>query len=159
MNKIGAAIAPCYQRVARTSIAGSVASSYATCSISNDRYFVSRKYATNNNNSSESSDSSKGKRGRRVWRAILDADDEWSNILNNKNDSIAYLTADGKSSAVEVKHWEMAVDDVDDRRLVDESLSRICEQVRKIFMKLQHYIVSFVVVQALSNNHFICSLA
>ncbi|KAL7540633.1 hypothetical protein ACHAXR_011554 [Thalassiosira sp. AJA248-18] len=50
--------------------------------------------------------------GRRVWKAKQDGD------VNNENGSVAY-------------HWDTAVDDVDDRRVIDESLSRICEQERE----------------------------
>ena len=130
MNKVGAALIPYYQRFVRSSAAATA--TFAPNSIHTK--FINRKYATKNNDNDSSDAPSSStvdrKRGRRVWSAIQDTDDEWTNILNSKNDSIAYLTADGTSSAVEIKHWEMAVDDGDDRRLVNESLSRICEQVR-----------------------------
>ena len=136
MNKVGriAITTPCYRRIIVRSSAAATTPQFpgSLCT-----QFISRKFATihdNNNDHEEplssSNSTADGKRGRRVWRAIQGTDDEWTNILNNKNDSIAYLTADGTSSAVEIKHWEMAVDDGDDRRLVNESLSRICEQVR-----------------------------
>jgi len=138
MNKIRTAIAPCYRRFARSSAA---VASNAPSSIKRDsKIIVARTFATRDNDdnnydygepSSSSNSTADAKRGRRVWRAIQDTDDEWTNILNNKNDSIAYLTADGTSSAVEIQHWNMAVDDVDDSRLVNESLSRICEQERE----------------------------
>lgn len=136
MNKVGAAIVPHYQRLARS--AAVATATLAPCSSIQSKY-IKRKYsyATKNNDShshetpsSSSNSTVDRKRGRRVWSAIQDTDDEWINILNSKNDSIAYLTADGTSSAVEIKHWQNAVDDGDDRRLVNESLSRICEQVR-----------------------------
>ncbi len=126
---------PHYQRLARSYAAA--AATLAPCSIQTK--FIDRKYSSatkndddnNHSNDAPSSNSTVDrKRGRRVWSAIQDTDDEWINILNSKNDSIAYLTADGTSSAVEIKHWQNAVDDGDDRRLVNESLSRICEQVR-----------------------------
>ena len=139
MNKVGTAIVPCYRRI----VVRSSAAAITQLPRSLRRQFISRKFATihDNNNDHEgplssSNSAADTKRGRRVWRAIQGTDDEWTNILNNKNDSIAYLTADGTSSAVEIKHWEMAVDDGDDRRLVNESLSRICEQVRTTFF---HY--------------------
>jgi len=143
MNIIRTAIVPCYRRFARSSAA---VASNAPSSIKRDSKFVARTFATRDNDdnydygepSSSSNSTADGKRGRRVWRAIQDTDDEWTNILNSKNDSIAYLTADGTSSAVEIQHWNMAVDDVDDRRLVNESLSRICEQVR---IKLFHLFI------------------
>ena len=129
MNKVGIAMTPCYRRIIRSS---AVATTHYL-PISLHTQVISRKFATVEKEEPLSSSNSTAdrKRGRRVWRAIQGTDDEWTNILNNKNDSIAYLTADGTSSAVEIKHWEMAVDDDgDDRRLVNESLSRICEQVR-----------------------------
>jgi len=145
MNNIGRAILvpSCYRRFVRTTAQATASYYYSYAppytSINRDtKYtkFVARKYATNinaNNDDDEPSSlksTTDGKRGRRVWRAIQDTDDEWTNISNNKNASIAYLTADGTSSAVETKYWNMAVDDGEDRRLVHESLSRICEQVR-----------------------------
>ena len=50
-------------------------------------------------------------RGQRVWKAQPD--------INHKHNNF-----DAK-----VYHWNEAVDDVKDRRVVDESLARICEQV------------------------------
>jgi len=152
MNKIGIAIVPaCHRRFVRTSAQAAASCYYYAppySSINRDTKFVARKYATNNNNVNNddddepsSSKSTDGKRGRRVWRAIQDTDDEWTNISNNKNDSIAYLSADGTSSAVETKYWNMAVDDGDDRRLVNESLSRICEQVR---IKFDHNVMCHI---------------
>ena len=131
MNKVGIA----YRRII---VRSSAAATTHHIPISLQTQFISRKFATVEKEeplSSSNSSTADRKRGRRVWRAIQGTDDEWTNILNNKNDStIAYLTADGTSSAVEIKHWEMAVDDDgDDRRLVNESLSRICEQVRITF--------------------------
>lgn len=125
MNRVGIAIASgCSRR-------------FACVSVSPAQYggpnLITKRNATNHvpNNDDEllsSSTSSEEKSGRRVWRAIQDTDDEWTNILNSKNNSsIAYLTADGTSSAVETKHWRMAHHN--DRRSIDESLSRICEQV------------------------------
>lgn len=154
-NKIGIAIVPCYRRFFRTSAAAAATSYYAPAPslINRDTKFIARrKYATSNNKitnddgdePTSSSSLADGKRGRRVWRAIQDEDDEWTHILNNKNDSIAYLTADGTSSAVETKYWNMAVDDGDDRRLVNESLSRICEQVRTKFDS--YYIMLYAVL-------------
>ena len=133
MNKVGriAITTPCYRRIIVRSSAAATTHQLPgpLCA-----QFISRNFATVAKEeplSSSNSSTTDRKRGRRVWRAIQGTDDEWTNILNNKNDSIAYLTADGTSSAVEIKHWEMAVDDDgDDRRLVNESLSRICEQVR-----------------------------
>ncbi len=120
MNRAGIAIASgCSRR-------------FACASVSTAQYYggpnnlITKRNATNHipNNDDESEEKS----GRRVWRAIQDTDDEWTNILNSKNDSsIAYMTADGTSSAVETKHWRMAHHN--DRRSIDESLSRICEQV------------------------------
>lgn len=134
MNKFGAAIV---KRLARSS-AAATAKKLAPNSIHTK--FIDRKYSYASKNdddshnhdapSSSSNSTADRKRGRRVWSAIQDTDDEWINILNSKNDSIAYLTADGTSSAVQIKHWQNAVDDGEDRRLVNESLSRICEQVR-----------------------------
>ena len=134
LNKIGIAVAApsCRRRFfARSSCASaSVVPHYYSPPSS---IFLARKYATNNHvHSDEEPSTSIGeKRGRRVWRSINDTDDEWTNtILNSRiNDSpIAFVSSDG-SSAVESKFWNMAVDDGNDRRLVDESLSRICEQV------------------------------
>lgn len=118
MNRAGIAIASgCSQR-------------FACVSVSSARYgglnLITKRNATNHVRNND--DDSEEKSGRRVWRAIQDTDDEWTNILNSKNNSsIAYLTADGTSSAVETKHWRMAHHN--DRRSIDESLSRICEQV------------------------------
>jgi len=53
-------------------------------------------------------------RGQRVWKA--------RNEIDWKNESIV-ATINSQD------HWDIAVDDVNDRRVVDESLSRICEQV------------------------------
>ena len=50
-------------------------------------------------------------RGQRVWKAQPD--------INHKHNFDA-----------KVYHWNEAVDDGKDRRVVDESLARICEQVR-----------------------------
>ena len=117
MNRAGIAIASrCSRRFACVSV------SPAQYGVPN---LITKRNATNHANND---DDSEEKSGRRVWRAIQDTDDEWTNILNSKNNSsIAYLTADGTSSAVETKHWRMAHHN--DRRSIDESLSRICEQV------------------------------
>ena len=50
-------------------------------------------------------------RGQRVWKAQPD--------INHKHNNFD----------TKVYHWNEAVDDVKDRRVVDESLARICEQV------------------------------
>ena len=121
MNRAGIAIASrCSRRFACVSV------SPAQYGVPN---LITKRSATNHvPDELSSSTSSEEKSGRRVWRAIQDTDDEWTNILNSKNNSsIAYLTADGTSSAVETKHWRMAHHN--DRRSIDESLSRICEQV------------------------------
>ena len=123
MNRAGIAIASgCSRRFACVSVSSA---QYG------GRNLITKRNATNhvpNDDELSSSTSSEEKSGRRVWRAIQDTDDEWTNILNSKNNSsIAYLTADGTSSAVETKHWRMAHHN--DRRSIDESLSRICEQV------------------------------
>lgn len=61
----------------------------------------------------------KVKRGQRVWKARKEID-VIEGTVNNDNVSVASRAED---------HWDTAVDDVNDRRDVDESLSRICEQV------------------------------
>ena len=52
-------------------------------------------------------------RGQRVWKSEPD------NIINEH----------GQQAITQQHHWNIAVDDVKDRSIVDESLSRICEQV------------------------------
>lgn len=52
-------------------------------------------------------------RGQRVWKSEPD------NIINEH----------GQQATTQQHHWNIAVDDVKDRSIVDESLSRICEQV------------------------------
>ena len=52
-------------------------------------------------------------RGQRVWKSEPD------NIINEH----------GQQAIIQQHHWNVAVDDVKDRSIVDESLSRICEQV------------------------------
>ena len=52
-------------------------------------------------------------RGQRVWKS------EPNNIINEH----------GQQAITQQHHWNIAVDDVKDRSIVDESLSRICEQV------------------------------
>ena len=52
-------------------------------------------------------------RGQRVWKS------EPNNIINEH----------GQQAITQQQHWNIAVDDVKDRSIVDESLSRICEQV------------------------------
>jgi len=52
-------------------------------------------------------------RGQRVWKS------EPANIINEH----------GQQAITQQHHWDIAVDDVKDRSIVDESLSRICEQV------------------------------
>ena len=99
MNRAGIAIASrCSRRIACVSV------SPAQYGVPN---LIAKRNATNhvpNNDDVLSSSTSEEKSGRRVWRAIQDTDDEWTNILNSKNNSsIAYLTADGTSSAVERK--------------------------------------------------------
>ena len=58
-----------------------------------------------------------GARGQRVWKARQ----------NNIDDE--HTQEQQHVHAPQVYHWNRAVDDVQDRRVVDESLSRICEQV------------------------------
>lgn len=58
-----------------------------------------------------------GPRGQRVWKARQ----------NNIDDE--HTQEQQHVHAPQVYHWNRAVDDVQDRRVVDESLSRICEQV------------------------------
>jgi len=53
------------------------------------------------------------RRGQRVWKSEPD------NIINEH----------GQQAITQQQHWNIAVDDVKDRTIVDESLSRICEQV------------------------------
>ena len=62
------------------------------------------------------------RRGKRVWKASRDAADESEDSSVNDHGNGSYVHA-------KVDHWDTAVDDVNDRRVVDESLSRICEQV------------------------------
>ena len=64
----------------------------------------------------------KDKRGRRVWKAREELELDSEATPNNE---------DGSTGAYHAQHdhWDTAVDDVNDRRVVDESLSRICEQV------------------------------
>ena len=57
--------------------------------------------------------SSPRSRGQRVWKSEPD------NIINEH----------GQQAITQQHHWNIAVDDVKDRSIVDESLSRICEQV------------------------------
>ena len=65
-------------------------------------------------------------RGQRVWKAHPDR--------NHKH----YFDA-------KVYHWNEAVDDVKDRTVVDESLARICEQVRVLFMCAVYIFTTFIV--------------
>ncbi|KAL9184170.1 hypothetical protein ACHAXT_002256 [Thalassiosira profunda] len=65
----------------------------------------------------------KSKRGKRVWKAnpgMIDSD----GVVKDEKGSVAGIANDDH-------HWERAVDDVQDRRVVDESLARICEQERQ----------------------------
>ena len=62
----------------------------------------------------------KHKRGKRVWKAAAQ-----QNVDETKMDG----TATREICTHGDHHWDIAVDDVNDRRVVDESLSRICEQV------------------------------
>lgn len=66
----------------------------------------------------------KDKRGRRVWKAREELELDSEATPNNE---------DGSTGAYHAQHdhWDTAVDDVNDRRVVDESLSRICEQERE----------------------------
>ena len=57
-----------------------------------------------------------GARGQRVWKAR-------QNNIDDERKEQQHV------HAPQVYHWNRAVDDVQDRRVVDESLSRICEQV------------------------------
>jgi len=66
----------------------------------------------------------KDKRGRRVWKARQElAISEETPNTEDGSAAVAYHA--------EHDHWDTAVDDVNDRRVVDESLSRICEQERE----------------------------
>lgn len=64
----------------------------------------------------------KDRRGKRVWKASRDADESEDSV----NDDDGSVTVHAQ-----VDYWDTAVDDVNDRRVVDESLSRICEQERE----------------------------
>ncbi|KAL7548233.1 hypothetical protein ACHAWF_014122 [Thalassiosira exigua] len=61
------------------------------------------------------------RRGRRVWRA---REEEEGGATGSASDS-------APRERLEDRHWDAAVDDVSDRRIVDEGLSRICEQERE----------------------------
>eukprot|EP00584_Thalassiosira_punctigera_P015247 CAMPEP_0172568884 /NCGR_PEP_ID=MMETSP1067-20121228/121446_1 /TAXON_ID=265564 ORGANISM="Thalassiosira punctigera, Strain Tpunct2005C2" /NCGR_SAMPLE_ID=MMETSP1067 /ASSEMBLY_ACC=CAM_ASM_000444 /LENGTH=404 /DNA_ID=CAMNT_0013360595 /DNA_START=156 /DNA_END=1369 /DNA_ORIENTATION=+ len=63
----------------------------------------------------------KDKRGRRVWKAGRGSGH--SGISNNEDGCVVHQTQDD--------HWDAAVDDVNDPRVLDESLGRICEQERE----------------------------
>ena len=72
----------------------------------------------------------KEKRGKRVWKANPGMIDSASRV-NEDEGSIEF---------VQSNHWGSAVDDVNDRRIVDESLARICEQV---WMCLSSFFVAY----------------
>mmetsp|Transcript_30164 Transcript_30164/g.72898 ORF Transcript_30164/g.72898 Transcript_30164/m.72898 type:complete len:437 (+) Transcript_30164:152-1462(+) len=130
--------APSSRRIASTNrgITSSCASSYPSSRIipANDIYRrdITRVYnPTRRLLSSSASGFSdvpptfeRDRRGKRVWKASRNAADE-------SEDSSVNDDGDGSSVHAKVDHWDTAVDDVNDRRVVDESLSRICEQERE----------------------------
>mmetsp|Transcript_7493 Transcript_7493/g.17001 ORF Transcript_7493/g.17001 Transcript_7493/m.17001 type:complete len:438 (+) Transcript_7493:140-1453(+) len=76
--------------------------------------------------SSSSSEPKKDKRGQRVWKARhqeMDNSNEGA-MVNDGDGSGAFRNTPGD-------YWNTAVDDVNDRQAVDDSLSRICEQERE----------------------------
>lgn len=75
---------------------------------------------------SEAEPAGKNRRGQRVWRSQQDSG---SNEVPNLNVGSAIYRAKGD-------HWERAVDDVNDRRILDESLARICAQVIDVMFLL-----------------------
>jgi len=85
------------------------------------RLFSSARYS-DIETETEIESNKKDRRGRRVWKARQERDDGEMQD-GGESGSMALDPSDG--------HWDAAVDDVNDRRVVDGSLSRICEQERE----------------------------
>lgn len=67
-------------------------------------------------------------RGKRVWKA-KEVNENGTETVNDH---------ESLSAIIETHHWEEAVDDIHDRRIVDNSLERICEQVSTNCISMFH---------------------
>ena len=90
-----------------------------------------RLFSSDDASSNVKEPTERNKRGRRVWKAKRD--DDAGDLIISNNDGTIVHDAESTTSVIKTHHWDTAVDDVHDRRVLDESLSRICEQVCDFF--------------------------
>ena len=95
-----------------------------------------------------------GARGQRVWKAQQNNSDKNEQHQGGQNQNV--------HNNAQVYYWNRAVDDVKDRRVVDESLSRICEQVcMYVLSSLVFNIIGLCVydIESFSNVLNLCNLS